>query len=72
MTFDTPKAKTREIPDTCRRRLSRVEREENEDQLRAVCSPSPEGMILRTVFGRIVERLGEDRLPDSYEEAHGF
>ena len=72
MTYDTPKSNTTEIPKAAARHLHRIDQEENEQQLREVCSPSPEGRILRAVLGRIVERLGEDRLPDSYEEAHGF
>lgn len=67
---DSPKST--ELPLACQRRLERVEQEEREEQLRAVCTPSPDGCVLRAVFGRIAERLGEDRLPDTYEEAHGF
>ena len=73
MTFYTrTKKKTSEIPAAAARHLRRVEREENQQQLQEVCRPSKEGDALRAVLGRIVERLGEDRLPDSYEEAHGF
>lgn len=73
MTFYTHEPrKTTDIPRAAARHLRRVEREENQRQLQAVCRPSKEGEALRAVLGRIAERLEEDRIPDSYQEAHGF